>query len=159
MGQATFLDIIKAIRRLSFKQILSSCEYYQWEIAGFIIMSFMTGLFVSLFSTVYLYLLCSYFWCWTLASPKLIWKTEGKRYRFSLLRAIVNFERKMRQAFLFKGLRTNRFYRPTGRVISIFILGLFISLILKGFVLPYFILGALWFEIFRAIKFFQQESV
>lgn len=158
MGQATFLDLIKAIRRLSLKQIFESCDYYKWEIGGFLILTFVTAMFSNLLSEKYLYLLCSYFWGWTLASPKLIWKTESKRYRLTLLRIIVNSERKLRQALLFDRMRTSKLYRPIGRVLSVLVLGLFVTLILKSFLLQYFLIGALCFEFFRLLKSIQQPS-
>lgn len=156
MGQATFLDMIKAIRRLSPKGIIRSLEVYYWEIAGFIILTFMSTLFIDVISVEFLFLMCSYFWSWTLASPKLIWKTEHRKYKFSLLRGIVNLERKLREGFLFNSLRTSSLYRPLGRTLSIIFLSLIVSLALKTFVIHIFVLGSLLFEIFRTLKYFEK---
>jgi hypothetical protein len=157
MGQATFLDLIKAIRRLSPKEIIRNLEIYYWEIAGYIILSFISSLFVDLISVTFIYLTCSYFWSWALASPKLIWKTEHKKYRFSLLRGIVSVERKMREGFLFNAFRTSPLYRPLGRILSALFLSLLVSLALKQFVMHIFFLGSVLFELIRSLKYYEKS--
>ena len=157
MRQAAFLDLIKGIRSIKPKEVLKSLEVYYWEIAGFLILTFMATLFIDIFSVNFLYLLCSYFWSWTLASPKLVRKTEYKKYKFSFLRVIVSLERKIREGLLFDSLRTSPFYRPTGRLLSIIFLAILVSLILKTFVVHIFTLGSLLFEAIRALKSFEKE--
>lgn len=159
MGHATFLDLIRSIKKIRYKDIVETVSLYQWEIAGATILIFCTMTFGDLLSFTFLNLLLAYFWSWTIASPQLVKKCESKSYRFSILKGVIRLERKLRTSLLlpFWPSQLDRtFYRPLGRILSVLLIASLSSLALNQFLIHWFLLGSLLFEFFNTLKYFSR---
>ena len=151
-GQATFLGLIKSIRSLSFKDMLEGLSYYVWETSGFLILIFLAAIFHSVFSFTFVFLSLGYFWCWSLSSPNLVQKAHSKRYKFSILKVIVNFERTVREVPAIQNLNGRAYFKPFSRVLSVSLFGLVMFALLKENFLAWFAGGGMLYEFFLLLR-------